>query len=95
MHTYLHTYRVFEVYPDGTEHDTGKTIQSEGRFDRDYYGKTVIKDAVSAIFDLYGFVQYVGYYYARASSTQDVIRLCYNYGGEDGEKDTWILKRSL
>jgi hypothetical protein len=71
-------FRIYECYPDGSDHDTGKTIKCN----YDY-------DVVMPIFQTYGFGdKYRTNYNSRQIDSNIHISYCY----PDGLRDTWILK---
>jgi hypothetical protein len=104
----MHTYKVFEVNEVRDDksvfvrhdlRDTGKTVQLSGIVIgwNDYYARNDIingRDIVDAIFKLYGFAAYAANYIIRSDSTNDCIKVYYNYI-DGGYKDTWVLKRGV
>lgn len=80
-------FRIHEVFPDGSLHDTGKTIECPNT---DAYG-SYSKEIVRALFDVYGFKNnYDSYYKPRSSDHSQTIYIAYTYVGE-GPKVTWVL----
>jgi hypothetical protein len=81
------TYRVFECCPDGSLHDTGKTIKRIPlKISETHRRDDFIKD----VFLLYGFTEYNTYYYVNTDGSN--INITYNYGGNMGTLNTWVLK---
>jgi len=73
-------YRIYEVFPDGSLHDTNKVIS----YNRNAYS------IVRATLEAYNFANYYDSYYKYCDRPNDRIAIYYNYLG-DGHKDTWIL----
>ena len=77
-------YRIYEVYPDGILHDTGKAI----KYNNHYLGS---REIIRLVLDSYGFDnnQY-DYYYITDNLHCERTKIKYNYLS-DGFKDTWVL----
>lgn len=89
-----HTYRVYEVGADGSEHLTDKTVElvvPDTLFDGDGRPFFSARTFTSPVLTLYGFDQYVAYYYIHLNSNKDKIIITYHY--HEGQKPTWVLKR--
>lgn len=72
-------YNVFEIYPNGSLHDTGKTVDIADN-----------KGPKEEVFKLYGFDKssYHGYYSSEYRNDGIVITTSFH----EGRKDVWILK---
>lgn len=78
-------YRIHEVYPDGTLHDTNKVIECEDLNDNNH--SVIVRNALAA----YGFRNsYDRYYKAKLGTHSETIVIYYNYV-DGGFKDTFIL----
>ena len=76
-----YTYKLFEVGPDGAEHDTGKEVVINAT-----------EHIVVCVFELYQFTQYANYYRIAGTLGDEKIHIYYNYI-DAGDKDTWILRK--
>lgn len=85
----MHSYRLFEVL-DNEHFDTGKVLKDFNAFNDQ--NELLKLEIVKAIFSLYGFNQYMNYYYVRYNDDNDSIIIYYDYV-PGGYKDTWILKK--
>jgi hypothetical protein len=77
-----YTYRLHEVFPDGSLYDTGHIIEVSSSY--------CVSDTVSLIFNVYGFNNYNTYYRSSDYIGDTRINITYNYI-VDGAKHTWVL----
>lgn len=88
----MHRFQIFEVDKDGTRHDIGKVVlvktipQYEGNYCTSH--GTIATD----FFTLFGFDKYLNHFYFNRDGERDFI-ITTNYGGGEGYKATWFLKR--
>lgn len=80
----VYSYRVYEVYPDNSLHDTNKKILCS----KDSTNAEIIRKT----FEIYGFENRYDYYYKIDSSKESQLDITYNYV-IDGAKNTWTLIR--
>jgi hypothetical protein len=82
-------FRIYEVFPDGSLHDTDKVIMLNTYGEQ--HGSSSY-DIVNSLFQIYGFTQYANYYHAKTNnSISKDIHIRYNYA-DGGLKSTWVLK---
>lgn len=91
-----HIYRIYECYPDGVEHDTGKTVETHSA-ERNPQGYLACGNESEithpVLTTIYGFSNFLTYYHIAPTSNKDKITITYTYPGAEGTKPTWVLKR--
>lgn len=74
-------FRLYECCPDGTLVDIDRLIMCDETREHNYVGGAIVK----AVFDIYGFTQYAGYYSVVSYSSGE-IGILYN------SVKTWLLR---
>jgi hypothetical protein len=83
-----HVYSIYDISPDNTEHNTGKTIEiEEPVFNSDGALDSSREGIVRPLLATYGFERYGGSFAVRAGSNKNKMVLTY------GGVPTWVLKR--
>jgi hypothetical protein len=77
-------YRIYEVFPDQTLHDTNKVIDCSPPTGHN------TSSIVNMVFETYGFGNEYTSYYKINVYDENKFNICYNYIG-DGFRDTWVL----
>jgi hypothetical protein len=78
-----HLYQIYEAYPDGTLHDTSKTLSLD---------PVSSAEVLTALFSLFGFTQFVNYFSVYFEA-DDSIKIKTRF--HEGLKTTWVLKKGV